>query len=101
MLQKREVQGLLHRAYPEGEPAQLDTQDSYVFFLICAISAVRLRRQGLLTQHPYSFFLSALRHAEHINLLSGVTALQNLLLLNRFAVYYHTGEAPVHDWGLC
>ncbi|CAK1365575.1 unnamed protein product [Cercospora beticola] len=97
MLQKSEVQGLLRRAYPEGRPGRLDSQDSYVFFLICAISAVRLRRQGLLTQHPYSFFLSALRHAEHTNLLSGIIALQNLLLLNRFAVYYHTG---VSTWDI-
>ncbi|KAF2207171.1 hypothetical protein CERZMDRAFT_102666 [Cercospora zeae-maydis SCOH1-5] len=97
MLRRREVQALLHRAYADGQPGQLDSQDSYVFFLICAISAVRLRRQGLPIQHPSSFFLSALQYAEHINLLSGIVALQNLLLLNRFAVYCHTG---VSTWDM-
>lgn len=91
MMLQSDVAALLQRAYPDsGEPA-LDHQDLYTFFMLCSVSAVRLRRQGIISQHPYSFFLTAQTHAERCNMLSGMTALQNLLLLARFAVYFHTG----------
>jgi hypothetical protein len=59
--------------------------------MICAISAVPLRRRGLDQQHPYSFFLAASTYLDKLDLSTGIDALQNLLLLARFAVYFHIG----------
>lgn len=95
MMLQSDVSALLHRAYPEAANVSLDHQDLYTFFMLCSVSAVRLRRQGVICQHPYSFFLTAQTHAEHINLVSGMTALQNLLLLARVAVYFHTGMSRI------
>lgn len=61
--------------------------------MICAISAVSLRRRGLIQQHPYGYYLLARTYFDRIVLHSGFQAIENLLLLSRFAVYCQTGTS--------
>lgn len=85
------VANLVQEIYSHTPPEASDAQDLFRLYMICAISAVPLRRRGLEQQHPYSFFLAASAYFDKVNFSSGVEALQNLFLLARFAVYFHIG----------
>ncbi|SMR64686.1 unnamed protein product [Zymoseptoria tritici ST99CH_3D1] len=85
------VANLVQEIYSHTPPEASDAQDLFRLYMICAISAVPLRRRGLEQQHPYSFFLAASAYFDKANFSSGVEALQNLFLLARFAVYFHIG----------
>lgn len=87
-----EVVSLLERIYSNTDPRENTAEDLFNFYLICATSAVPLRRRGHIQEHPYSFFLAARSYADAVNLLLGIPAVQSLLLLARFGVYFHTGE---------
>lgn len=91
----RDVYTLYGRLYPGGSPelVQHESQDLFRLFMICAIAAVNLQRRGFDIDHPYSFFLAAQPHLQKMKMLDGLDAIQNLLLLTRFGVYYHIGKA--------
>jgi len=86
------VSQLITNLYYRGDVTEPSPQDMFRLFMICAISAVPLRRRELIPDHPYGFFLSARTYVDRIPLLSGIEAVENLLLLARFAVYFHTGN---------
>lgn len=91
----RDVYTLYGRLYPGGdrEVIRHESQDLFRLFMICAIAAVNLQRRGFGIDHPYSFFLAAQPHLQNMRMLDhGIDAIQNLLLLTRFGVYYHIGR---------
>ncbi|KAF7191150.1 Protein STB5 [Pseudocercospora fuligena] len=92
-----EVHAALQGAYAE-DPVD---QDRFTLLMVCAIAGVALRRRGLISQHPYGFFLTARTLLNSINLRSGLPALKNLLLLARFAVYFHIGLSSWEIGRIC
>jgi hypothetical protein len=82
---------MLERTYAHNDLESADASDRFRLLMICAIATVPLRRRGLVDLHPYSFFSAACRLADDIPLLDGIEALQNLLLIARFGVYFHIG----------
>ncbi|SMR62193.1 unnamed protein product [Zymoseptoria tritici ST99CH_1E4] len=95
------VANLVQEIYSHTPPEASDAQDLFRLYMICAISAVPLRRRGLEQQHPYSFFLAASAYFDKVNFSSGVEALQNLFLLARFAVYFHIGASTWELGRIC
>lgn len=59
--------------------------------MIFAISAVTRYRAGLSTSHPYGYYIAALRWIDDVPLVGDQNAIQNLLLVARFGMYYHVG----------
>ncbi|KAK4502316.1 hypothetical protein PRZ48_005741 [Zasmidium cellare] len=96
-----EVVSLLERIYSHMDSDENTAEDLFNFYLICATSAVPLRRRGRIQEHPYSFFLAARSYADSVNLLMGIPAVQSLLLLARFGVYFHTGASTWEIGRVC
>ncbi|KAK6419638.1 hypothetical protein LTR81_007183 [Elasticomyces elasticus] len=90
-LLESEVQSLLDTVYTRHNAPNAPAQDKFRLLMICAIAAVPLRRRGVIDFHPYSFFLAACALTDNINILDGLDGIQNLLLIARFGVYFHTG----------
>jgi len=91
----RDLHASFARIYPlvtTHEPTQQSSQDKFRLLMVCAIATVNLQRRGQLEQHPYSFFLAAQSYLQDTDLLNGLDAIQNLLLIARFGVYFHTGQ---------
>lgn len=61
--------------------------------MVSAISSVTMFRRGLIEEHPYGFYRSASYLLPHIPLIGSVQGIQNLLMIARFAMYYHIGIA--------
>lgn len=59
--------------------------------MIFAISAVTRYRANLTAYHPYGYYQCALRWIDKVPLLGSADAIQNLLLVARFGMYYHVG----------
>ncbi|KPI37046.1 putative transcriptional regulatory protein [Cyphellophora attinorum] len=79
---------LLQRVYrPDG--AIVSSEDSYRIFMLLAISSVTTYRRGDTDEHPYGYFRSAQRYIKQVDFVGSVNAVQNLLLVARFATYQH------------
>lgn len=87
---KQSLQNTLSRVY-QSSPENALQQDLYTIFMISAISSVTMFRRGMIGQHPYGFYRSASRLLSSIPLVGSLQAIQNLLLIARFAMYYHIG----------
>jgi hypothetical protein len=85
------VSALVARVYSASSPEESNPNDLFRLYMICAVSAVPLRRRGSIEQHPYSYFLAAKALIGRVNLVSGLEAMENLILLARFGVYYSIG----------
>ena len=59
--------------------------------MVSAISSVKLYREGCVAEHPYGFYRSAQYLLPHIKTVGSINAIQNLMLIARFAMYYHIG----------
>lgn len=64
-------------------------QDHYMVFMLLAVSSVTMYRKGQINLHPYGYFYAAQRFMPLIQLVGSITAIQNLLIFARFAMYYH------------
>jgi hypothetical protein len=63
--------------------------------MILAIGSVVLYRNNRHRQHPYGYFLSAMKNIDSNILSRGVESIQDLLLVSRFAIYHHIGELSI------
>ena len=64
--------------HPPGaqQPA---SQDMFTILMIFAIAAVTMYRTGKIREHPYGYYLSAMRHLGRIPHTAGKQGVQNLL----------------------
>lgn len=97
-LLRRDVRRLYHSVFPgnpsERVPPQLSEHDMFRTFMILAIGSIRIYRSGAHCNHPYGYYLAALKHLD-MNLFSrGIESIQNLLLVVRFGIYHHIGTLP-------
>lgn len=72
-------------------PGSYVPQDHFRLFMIFAISGVTRYRANLTDKHPYGYYLAALHWIDRIPIVGGADAIQNLLLVARFGMYYHVG----------
>ena len=96
---RRDVQRLYHSVFSgnrlEQVPAQLSEHDLFRTFMILAIGSIRLYRSGAHSNHPYGYYLAALKHLD-ANLFSrSIESIQDLLLVVRFGIYHHIGTFPI------
>lgn len=75
--------------------AQLSKHDMFRTFMILAVGSIRMYRSGAHSNHPYGYYLAALKHLD-ANLFSrGIESIQDLLLVVRFGIYHHIGTFPI------
>ncbi|KAH0335984.1 gluconolactonase, partial [Aureobasidium melanogenum] len=79
--------------YQTREPQQSSPQDMFTILMIFAVAAVTMHRQGKIREHPYGYYLSAMRHLGQIPHSKGKDGVQNLLLVARFGIYHHVGTS--------
>lgn len=60
--------------------------------MILWIGSINLHRTGKHQQHPYGYYLSAMKYFDPDFLSKGLSAVQNLLLIGRFGIYHHIGK---------
>lgn len=60
--------------------------------MILAIGSITGHRKGAFQEHPFGYYLAALQHFDQDFLLKGVSAIQDLMLIARFAIYHHIGK---------
>ena len=88
---RHDISQRLHRLY-NGDTIPPAESDLYRVYMIMAISSVSLYRSGETAEHPYGYFSAAQRLAQRVQMVGSVEAIQNVLLIMRFAMYYHIGE---------
>jgi hypothetical protein len=81
------------RIYHASATQQPESQDMFTIFMIFAIAAVTMHRNGRIREHPYGYYLSAMRHLGRIPHTTGKQGVQNLLLVARFGIYHHVGTS--------
>ena len=81
------------RIYRATGTEQPGAQDMFTILMIFAIAAVTMYRNGKIREHPYGYYLSAMRHLGRIPYTTGKQGVQNLLLVARFGVYHHIGTS--------
>ncbi|THW72504.1 hypothetical protein D6D19_06454 [Aureobasidium pullulans] len=81
------------RIYHAPETQQPGPQDMFTILMIFAIAAVTMHRTGQIREHPYGYYLSAMRHLGRIPHTAGKQGVQNLLLVARFGIYHHVGTS--------
>ncbi|KAH0175247.1 gluconolactonase, partial [Aureobasidium melanogenum] len=79
--------------YQTPEPQPSSPQDMFTILMIFAIAAVTMHRQGKIREHPYGYYLSAMRYLGQIPHTKGKEGVQNLLLVARFGIYHHVGTS--------
>ena len=60
--------------------------------MILAIGSVIPFRHRITQNHPYGYYLSAMKHLDDSLLSRGLESIQDLLLVGRFAIYHYIGE---------
>jgi hypothetical protein len=80
----------IYRALGTQQPG---SQDMFTILMIFAIAAVTMHRTGKIREHPYGYYLSAMRHLGRIPHTTGKQGVQNLLLVARFGIYHHVGTS--------
>lgn len=88
VLPQSTVTSILERVYNLNDlPAS--PEDLYRINMIFAVSSVTLYRRGEFQQHPYGYFRTAQQYASQVSMIGSLDSIQNLLLIARFAMYYH------------
>ncbi|KAL6246241.1 hypothetical protein RBB50_006476 [Rhinocladiella similis] len=100
LLARFSVEEMLRRVYGKCVlPAS--SEDYYRSYMIFAISSVTMFRRGEIQEHPYGYFRAAQQYAPEVSIIGSISAIQNLLLIARFAMYYHI-DCSIWDIGrLC
>ncbi|KAF2161131.1 hypothetical protein M409DRAFT_28461 [Zasmidium cellare ATCC 36951] len=78
----------LQRVYG-GSDASASAEDLFRVNIVFAISSVTTYRRGTTHEHPYGYFRAAVQNLSNINLTGSLSGIQNMLLIARFARYYH------------
>lgn len=94
---RSDLEKLYARVFSEAEGssdmnlASKDSHDLYRTFMILAIGSVISYRNGATLHHPYGYYVSAMKYLDDSFLARGLESIQDLLLIGRFAIYYHIG----------
>jgi hypothetical protein len=88
MLAECVISQLFQRVY-DTEVRSATPEDLYRLFMIFAISSITTYRRGQTQEHPYGYFRAAQRYSAQVPLSGTLEGVQNLLLVARFAMYYH------------
>lgn len=89
-LQPQRLLEILNQIYMT-ETSSDSAQDKYTLLMVFAVASVRTHRDGLTDHHPYGYFLAAQNLIAHVSVLGSIEAIQNLLLVARFGMYYDIG----------
>lgn len=79
----------LARKVYDPNNGQISAEDMYRLFMVFAISSITAYRRGQTQEHPYGYFSAAQRYASEVSMAGSIEGIQNLLLVARFAMYYH------------
>ncbi|KAH7346925.1 hypothetical protein BKA66DRAFT_542872, partial [Pyrenochaeta sp. MPI-SDFR-AT-0127] len=98
-LMREDVLSIFNRIYGPPPPSDGMTsvtdlpnaQDKFRILMVFAISAITRFRAGLCVQNPYGYYVAAQAFLGDIPLIKDIEAIQNLLLIARFGMYYHIG----------
>lgn len=91
-LLSRDVQDLFTRVFLSEHGQHTRSQhDLFCTFMILAIGSVIPYRKGSYDSHPFGYYLAAMKHFDPYFIASGLSAIQDLLLISRFGVYHHIG----------
>lgn len=103
-LLRREVQRICGTIFPvdfeetqQGLTQHVSDHDLFRAFMILAVGSVVPYRNGVIEHHPYGFYLSAMKYLDDSILSKGLESIQDLLLVGRFAIYYHIGIEIFRD----
>ncbi|KAF2162500.1 hypothetical protein M409DRAFT_27123 [Zasmidium cellare ATCC 36951] len=91
-LQEDDLRATFQRVYRSGG-ATASAADAFLLLMVFAVGSVRTFRDGLTEHHPYGYFIAAQKHLKHVPLLGDLKAVQNLLLIARFGIYYDIGTS--------
>lgn len=83
-----DVHETLERVYV-GNPDRMRPDDLYRLFMLFAISTVTSYRRGETSQHPYGYYHAAQAASGGVRMDGTARSIQNILLIARFAMYYH------------
>jgi hypothetical protein len=99
-LARRHVTDMFNRVYhhPSSPNAsdQPSAQDYFRLFMIFALSGVSRFRSGVSGEHPVGYYLTAQTYLSNVSVIGSLDAIQNLLLVARFGMYYQIGEPLSH-----
>ena len=87
-LARQDVHDCLERVYI-GDPSHSRPDDQYRLFMIFAISTVTTFRRGETSLSPYGYYHAALSTSGGVHMDGSIRCIQNILLVARFAMYYH------------
>ncbi|KIW11215.1 hypothetical protein PV08_10515 [Exophiala spinifera] len=87
-LAEKEVLDTFRRVY-NATQNHATPDDLYRLHMIFAISSVTTFRRGQTQEHPYGYFRAAQHYFGQVSMTGSMQGIQNVLLIARFAMYYH------------
>ena len=91
-----------HRIYRSERDTSIPSkQDYFRLFMMFAISSTTRYRTGQSSAHPYGYFVAAEKYMAEVPLIKDIDAIQNLLMIARFGMYYHIGTSLWEISHLC
>ncbi|KAH7031694.1 fungal-specific transcription factor domain-containing protein [Microdochium trichocladiopsis] len=96
ILSRAEIETLFNQIYDNSKNAPrqgLPRQTLYRACMIMALGAVKPFRHNACKHHPFGFYLTAMEYLDPTFLSSNLSAIQNLLLIVRFGIYFHIGAS--------
>ncbi|KXJ88338.1 fungal-specific transcription factor domain-domain-containing protein [Microdochium bolleyi] len=105
ILSVAELEGLFSHIYPHGTAAaprqDLAREVKFRAFMVMAVGTIMPFRRNACRHHPFGFYLSAMKELDPVFLSSNLSAIQDLLLVARFDIYYHIGTSIWELGRLC
>lgn len=95
-LLRQNVLDTFQRVYDPGPTTNATSVDRFRLLMIFAVSAITRYRAGLSSEHPYGYYLAAQAYLGSVPLIGSVEAVENLLLIARFAMYHRCGWFPLN-----
>ncbi|KAI1761671.1 fungal-specific transcription factor domain-containing protein [Hypoxylon sp. FL1150] len=96
---RKDVQSLYLRLFSQNDVPT--SHDIFRCFMVLAIGAVNVYRNNQHSQHPFGYYLAAMKNFDPDFLANGVEAIQDLLLICRFGIYHHIGTSIWEIVHLC
>ncbi|KAK2596289.1 hypothetical protein N8I77_013185 [Diaporthe amygdali] len=90
-LLRQDIETTFSRVFnPNSSPAP---RDLFRTFMILATGSITLYRSGRHAHHSFGYYRAAMRHFDTGFMADGIPAIQDLLLICRFAIYHHIGTS--------
>ncbi|KAI1393109.1 fungal-specific transcription factor domain-containing protein [Hypoxylon trugodes] len=101
-LLRQDIHGLFARVFEDNTAMTTPSnRDMFRTFMILANGSVIPHRNKTYSQHPFGYYLTAMQYFDPFFLSDGLEAIQNLLLICRFGIYYHIGTSIWEIIRLC